>query len=69
MKYNLHDSTSASEDFDGIYNYIKTELDSPFAAEDIINQILDKIERLQNYPVHKSGSDFSQSRPHVPSDG
>ena len=50
MKYRIVFSQLAFDDLDEIWNYISNALKDPFAAENTVNGILDKIDLLEAQP-------------------
>ena len=50
MNFILHYSPQSLNDLDEIHEYIQTELSNPSAAIRIVNDIMDAVEKLQDYP-------------------
>ena len=50
MNNRLHYSAEALRDLDEIWDYIVSELSNPTAAERIVSQILDSVDRLSVFP-------------------
>ncbi len=50
MNNKLYYSPEALKDLNDIQEYITAELCNPSAAQSVINKILDKIEKLKDYP-------------------
>lgn len=50
MIYRLHYSPDALNDLDEIQEYIEMELCNPSAALNVIDNILDTVEKLKDYP-------------------
>ena len=50
MKCKLYYSDDVRRDMDEIWDYIMIELCNPSAAEKVVNQIMDKIEQLAEFP-------------------
>ncbi len=50
MNNRLRYSAEALRDLDEIWDYIVSELSNPTAAERIVNQILDSVDRLSDFP-------------------
>lgn len=55
--YKLRYSPYAVNDLDEIYDYIQDELQNPVAAQRVVSNILDAVEKLRNFP--KMGSPLS----------
>lgn len=49
MKNNIHYSSEAQSDLDEIWEYIFSELCNPQAAENIVNNIMDAIDKLEDF--------------------
>jgi len=49
MKNNIHYSPEALNDLDEIWEYIFSELCNPQAAENTINNIMDAVDRLEDF--------------------
>ncbi|MCD8367218.1 MAG: type II toxin-antitoxin system RelE/ParE family toxin [Clostridiales bacterium] len=49
MKNKLHYSPDALRDLDEIWEYIQVELSNPSAAANVVNDILDTLDRLEDF--------------------
>lgn len=49
MKNKLHYSPDALRDLDEIWEYIQVELSNPSAAANVVNGILDTLDRLEDF--------------------
>lgn len=49
MKNRLHYSPEALKDLDETWDYIVTDLNNPEAAHDVVNRIMDVIDRLEDF--------------------
>lgn len=49
MKNKLYYSPKALNDLDDIWEYIRTELKNPNAADNVVSKIMDTVDRLQDF--------------------
>ena len=50
-KNNIHYTIESSRDLDGIWDYIVSELQNPSAAENVVNRIMDDVDRLEYHAL------------------
>jgi len=51
--YNLSFSKIIDEDIDSCYNYIKDKLDAPMAAENLMKELYEKINKIKENPYSR----------------
>lgn len=58
MKSKIDYSPRSLKDLDEIWDYIRSELYSPVAAQNTVNGIMDKIDRLADFPESGAKLEF-----------